>query len=316
MRTLLVLALLLFSISFYLPAQAQPPLWQPDFGDELPVVSDCDDCEEAINLPFSFPFNGSSFDMAYVGSNGCIQLGGLGLDGIIYYDYWSTMEDFLADSDPDNPLICPFEADLDTEDESSGCGTIYYNDSGNPLIITWDEVCSHNDDIIQITSQILLYEDGRIVLNFNGIGVGEDLENLDGGIVVGVTPSDFPFDDEDFVPGDPGPVNLNQGPFNFGTTAYERWCYDAANSCGVNGSDTELPGPINTAFDLDFWSICFDPADDGFSITSGFEGNIGFDCEEVVAAGVPALSEWGLISMAGILGIVGFMVMRRRKVTA
>jgi len=30
---------------------------------------------------------------------------------------------------------------------------------------------------------------------------------------------------------------------------------------------------------------------------------------------VPTLSEWGLISMAGILGIVGFMVMRRRKVS-
>jgi len=31
---------------------------------------------------------------------------------------------------------------------------------------------------------------------------------------------------------------------------------------------------------------------------------------------VPTLSEWGLIALAGILGIVGFMVLRRRKVTA
>jgi len=31
---------------------------------------------------------------------------------------------------------------------------------------------------------------------------------------------------------------------------------------------------------------------------------------------VPTLSEWGLIAMAGILGIVGFMVIRRRKATA
>ncbi len=29
---------------------------------------------------------------------------------------------------------------------------------------------------------------------------------------------------------------------------------------------------------------------------------------------IPTLSEWGLIAMAGVLGIVGFMVMRRRKV--
>jgi len=31
---------------------------------------------------------------------------------------------------------------------------------------------------------------------------------------------------------------------------------------------------------------------------------------------VPTLSEWGLITMAALLGIVGFMVMRRKRVTA
>ncbi len=31
---------------------------------------------------------------------------------------------------------------------------------------------------------------------------------------------------------------------------------------------------------------------------------------------IPTLSQWGLIAMAGVLGIVGFMIMRRRKVTA
>ncbi len=33
-------------------------------------------------------------------------------------------------------------------------------------------------------------------------------------------------------------------------------------------------------------------------------------------AQVPTLSEWGLIAMAGILGIVGFMVIRRKKASA
>lgn len=31
---------------------------------------------------------------------------------------------------------------------------------------------------------------------------------------------------------------------------------------------------------------------------------------------VPTLSEWGLIALAAVLGIVGFMVIRRRQVTA
>jgi len=38
------------------------------------------------------------------------------------------------------------------------------------------------------------------------------------------------------------------------------------------------------------------------------------DCGVVTT--ISTLSEWGLIATAGILGIVVFMVMRRRKVTA
>jgi hypothetical protein len=37
---------------------------------------------------------------------------------------------------------------------------------------------------------------------------------------------------------------------------------------------------------------------------------------DLIPHNVPTLSEWGLIAMAGILGLVGFMVLRRRKVTA
>ncbi|MEM7009050.1 MAG: IPTL-CTERM sorting domain-containing protein, partial [Thermodesulfobacteriota bacterium] len=36
----------------------------------------------------------------------------------------------------------------------------------------------------------------------------------------------------------------------------------------------------------------------------------------VLTSNVPTLSEWGMVVMAGILGIVGFMVIRRRKTTA
>jgi len=38
------------------------------------------------------------------------------------------------------------------------------------------------------------------------------------------------------------------------------------------------------------------------------------DCGVVTT--IPTLSEWGLIALAGVLGLVGFMVIRRRKVTA
>ena len=36
----------------------------------------------------------------------------------------------------------------------------------------------------------------------------------------------------------------------------------------------------------------------------------------IINVPIPTLSEWGLIAMASILGLVGFMVIRRRKVNA
>jgi len=36
----------------------------------------------------------------------------------------------------------------------------------------------------------------------------------------------------------------------------------------------------------------------------------------VLITPIPTLSQWGLVAMALIIGIVGFMVIRRRKVTA
>ena len=39
-------------------------------------------------------------------------------------------------------------------------------------------------------------------------------------------------------------------------------------------------------------------------------------CELRTSVDIPTLSEWGLVVMAGILGIVGYLVIRRRKVTA
>jgi hypothetical protein len=58
---------------------------------------------------------------------------------------------------------------------------------------------------------------------------------------------------------------------------------------------------------------------------SGGEIELGATCDhesgvcigmEPVSRIVPTLSEWGLMAMAGILGLVGFMVIRRRKLNA
>ena len=53
-------------------------------------------------------------------------------------------------------------------------------------------------------------------------------------------------------------------------------------------------------------------------INSNFIGIDTFSCKlkPIVATPIPTISEWGLVAMAGILGIVGFIVIRRRKVAA
>jgi len=64
-------------------------------------------------------------------------------------------------------------------------------------------------------------------------------------------------------------------------------------------------------------------AEDGIRCTAGafFPDQICNDAtgqciQPAINTPIPTISEWGLIAMAGILGIVGFMVIRRRKVTA
>ena len=64
------------------------------------------------------------------------------------------------------------------------------------------------------------------------------------------------------------------------------------------------------------WDYCCIPPDNENQILDWYEVvNSAFD-QCFPPAPIPTLSEWGLITMAGILGLVGFMVMRRRKVTA
>lgn len=54
--------------------------------------------------------------------------------------------------------------------------------------------------------------------------------------------------------------------------------------------------------------------DDGICSREG-EGGI---CSNVIprSTSIPTLSEWGFIAMAGVLGIIGYLVVRRRKAAA
>jgi len=57
---------------------------------------------------------------------------------------------------------------------------------------------------------------------------------------------------------------------------------------------------------------------DGITVSGGPPYTCGdVDCPSpIIKTPIPTISEWGLLAMAGVLGIVGFMVIRRRKATA
>lgn len=99
----------------------------------------------------------------------------------------------------------------------------------------------------------------------------------------------------------------------------------ATNDANAGGPVNE-PGCCQVLSDGEFQcnntdSFCIVVRDDLF--LGFFEGS---DCNEMTGLcegfdpsdirDVPTLSEWGLIAMAGVLGVIGFMVIRRKRATA
>jgi len=119
------------------------------------------------------------------------------------------------------------------------------------------------------------------------------------------------------IPGEPG-CNVNPCPFGQPLVFQTPFEYDPAN--GDLLLEAIIPaciGGVPSNVLIDSTGVL-----DGvfaFDSTAG-QGDNGFgNITEIIylnTTNVPTLSEWGLIAMAGILGIVGFLVIRRRKVVA
>ncbi|MEO8276658.1 MAG: hypothetical protein ABI639_10575 [Thermoanaerobaculia bacterium] len=283
------------------PALAQPPIWESDFGAPLADLTGEDDSEQSVNLSFGFPYDAASYTTVYAGTNGCVQLGSLGGDSDIDYDLWAYFEEFYDDG---APIICPFATDWDLGTH----GTVDFHDFGDRAVFTWNGIgTNENEDTIN-TFQLQLYATGRIVFGYHGIldGKGDDFINdMSEGIVVGISSSNG---------NDPGPTDLSAaGILPAGGTKYERWCYDEADSCSEGGGGGQgrlggghskpkpqpivhgasLPGPVNTAWDLDQTNVIFEGA--GPSIVE-----------------VPTLGSLGLAALALLLSATAVCALRRR----
>lgn len=227
-------------------ASAAPLFWESDFGDELVDITGEDDSDTDVTLSFPFPFEGTTYTTVHVGTNGGLQLGGLGDDDDIDYDNWENLDDFYDDGGfPTRfPTIFPFNTDTDL----STTGTIHFKDFGNRAVFTWNEVGTHEEEEHLCSFQVQLLADGRIFFSYNGIldGLDEDLiTSLSAGILVGISGS---------TGTDPGPSDLSTPVTTLTDTLYEVWNYEDA--------------PANDLFDLDMKTLVFVPIPGGgFSVS-------------------------------------------------
>jgi len=100
----------------------------------------------------------------------------------------------------------------------------------------------------------------------------------------------------------------------------------AVTTIPLSGDDADEPGALThlsgnvlllTNTNRELFSITTDGVISFIGELDEESKGLAFDCERPgIGRPIPTLSQWGLIAMAGILGLVGFMVMRRRKVTA
>ncbi len=102
-------------------------------GTILAVASNCDDCGETLNLPFSFGFFSGVYNSVWVCSNGFIQFGGAN-------NATFTNAPIPTAGIPNN-FIAPFWDDLNT---GTGAGDIFFRVDGTAgsrrVIISWENV--------------------------------------------------------------------------------------------------------------------------------------------------------------------------------
>ena len=102
----------------------------------------------------------------------------------------------------------------------------------------------------------------------------------------------------------------------FNNTGWDSWGFvRAGDSVNKNNCDTLNSGANDERL---CWHLDLDDGGYRCGVTEDLNSSVDFEriVYVVLPRPIPTLSQWGLIAMAGILGLVGLMVMRRRKVTA
>lgn len=168
------------------PASAEPAIWEPDFGAQTSVSDDDDETtqnedETLYTVPFDFelPAYGTvqEGDLLDISSNGNVELVGDELGGEYYDQITFTNENAF-------PILAPFFADLDPEDE----GDVFYNEfdddtdgTTDRFVVTWDT--THNDcnDSVDAARNCVIRAQVQVSSLYGGVIFGYDTVDLDSG---------------------------------------------------------------------------------------------------------------------------------------
>jgi uncharacterized repeat protein (TIGR01451 family) len=159
-------------------ANANPPIWEPNFGATIPAITDDDDVATDIPMgTFAFPFYGVTHTGAEtfgVSSNGLVVIGGPG-------DTSNGPNGNDARVGPGK--VAALWADLNPDDQNGAAdppdfGSVYqntFNDDGDAaidrVVFTWDAPffgCEDSPTCREL-AQVQLLESGRIIFGYNGV---------------------------------------------------------------------------------------------------------------------------------------------------
>jgi hypothetical protein len=207
---------------------ASPVYWEADYGPALSTLTGEDEATAESMLSFSLPVAGTTYNTAYVSTNGYLNLG-----SNAGYPYSDPLPADLLDSSA--PLIASFFADLDLLVN----GTVHFNDLGDRAVFTWDQVGSWMSPSERFTFQTVLFPSGIIWFSYNGIP--DTLTHLDTNLLVGVGPGGGA--------GDPGDTDLSTAHYlTSGSTVYQ--LFEAGQH----------------RFDLDNLTLSFTPSNGGYQV--------------------------------------------------
>ena len=134
-----------------------------------------DDYKGPFNIGLNFNFYGQNYSEFYIASNGYIGFGPT--DG---YDEYSNIG--IPNSELPNNIICWLWDDFDP---SSG-GTVYYETISNKLIVQFENYPEY-DSSNYINAEVILYQDGKIKLQYDNFtpefdkqGCTIGIENING----------------------------------------------------------------------------------------------------------------------------------------